>query len=375
MSDTANPLGAIRNNLIASFFVRILLITLISLGLLLSLRGSAQAANCNPGSGLGSVTNANVPMTASGTYKIWVRMKAADTTNNLVGVEAFQSTATPTCLTAGGAGLSSSTWTWKLAGEAVLGTSSNTFRLVGLQPNVKVDRFIAVINTNACTPSDTRNTATGEEPGDNCVVVKPVQNIVPTVSITAPTANSTLPAGTASPFNVTAADSDGTIAKVEFYNGTTKLGEDLTAPYTVSLSQLPGLTANLKAIAYDNLGAQAQASVTVNIGQVAPPPPSTTPVGPAYINAALNWDWFRGSYYIWAAWPKATGTVTGYEIRRNNQVLGTTDASTLNFKDFAIAPNIPYSYQVVALNGNLRSAGSTVTNLTINCFWIFCGLR
>ena len=29
----------------------------------------------------------------------------------------------------------------------------------------------------------------------------------------------------------TASDSDGTVAKVEFFNGTTKLGQDTTAPY------------------------------------------------------------------------------------------------------------------------------------------------
>jgi len=34
------------------------------------------------------------------------------------------------------------------------------------------------------------------------------------------------------PSDAAATDSDGTIAKVEFFQGTTKLGEDLTSPYS-----------------------------------------------------------------------------------------------------------------------------------------------
>ncbi|MDQ3650901.1 MAG: Ig-like domain-containing protein [Acidobacteriota bacterium] len=32
--------------------------------------------------------------------------------------------------------------------------------------------------------------------------------------------------------NATASDTDGTVAKVEFFQGVTKLGEDATAPYS-----------------------------------------------------------------------------------------------------------------------------------------------
>ncbi|KKP88038.1 MAG: hypothetical protein UR92_C0014G0001, partial [Candidatus Nomurabacteria bacterium GW2011_GWA2_35_80] len=61
-----------------------------------------------------------------------------------------------------------------------------------------------------------------------------------------------------------ASDSDGTISKVEFYNGTTKLGEDLTSPYTFTWPSVPTGSYSLTAKGYDNSNAVAT-STTVNI--------------------------------------------------------------------------------------------------------------
>ena len=89
------------------------------------------------------------------------------------------------------------------------------------------------------------------------------QNIPPTVSLTAPTNNSTLTASATITLSANASDSDGTISKVEFYNGTTKLGEDLTSPYTFTWSNVPTGSYSLTAKGYDNLNA-VTASSTVN---------------------------------------------------------------------------------------------------------------
>ena len=52
-----------------------------------------------------------------------------------------------------------------------------------------------------------------------------------------------------------AADSDGTIAKVEFYQGATKLVEDTTAPYGYTWSSVAAGTYSLTVKATDNGGA------------------------------------------------------------------------------------------------------------------------
>ena len=60
----------------------------------------------------------------------------------------------------------------------------------------------------------------------------PAGNQPPTVSLTQPADGAILTAPAAVHLAATASDTDGSVTKVEFFNGTTKLGEDTTAPYT-----------------------------------------------------------------------------------------------------------------------------------------------
>ncbi|MBN7803735.1 hypothetical protein J0A67_22975, partial [Algoriphagus aestuariicola] len=52
-----------------------------------------------------------------------------------------------------------------------------------------------------------------------------------------------------------AADSDGTVAKVEFYNGTSLLSTDTSAPYSYSWSNVSAGEYSITAKATDNKGA------------------------------------------------------------------------------------------------------------------------
>ena len=70
------------------------------------------------------------------------------------------------------------------------------------------------------------------EPEAPPVVVPPNQK--PTVALTAPAASATVSWGKAVTITATAADSDGTVARVEFYDGDNKSGEIGRAPYRVS---------------------------------------------------------------------------------------------------------------------------------------------
>jgi len=86
-------------------------------------------------------------------------------------------------------------------------------------------------------------------------------NQAPVVALTAP---ATAPGSFA--INATAADSDGTIAKVEFFAGATRLGEDTSAPYTYTWNNVAAGTYSLTAKATDNAGAittSTAVSVTV----------------------------------------------------------------------------------------------------------------
>ncbi|WP_422359164.1 Ig-like domain-containing protein [Reichenbachiella sp.] len=88
-------------------------------------------------------------------------------------------------------------------------------------------------------------------------------NVPPTVSITAPSEGSGFVEGTTVTIAADANDSDGNVVKVEFFAGATKLGEDLSSPYSLDWVSTEGNYA-LTAVATDNEGATTTSDV-INI--------------------------------------------------------------------------------------------------------------
>jgi uncharacterized repeat protein (TIGR02059 family) len=85
---------------------------------------------------------------------------------------------------------------------------------------------------------------------NNCA---PALNQPPTVHITSPVNNSEFRAPATILITAEANDTDGTITRVEFFNGSTKLGEAITAPYSVSWTNVPRGRYTITAVATDNL--------------------------------------------------------------------------------------------------------------------------
>jgi hypothetical protein len=93
----------------------------------------------------------------------------------------------------------------------------------------------------------------------------PPPNVAPTVAITSPANGATFKKKASITTTATAADSDGTVARVEFLRDGTLVGQDATAPYSsVWANANPGKH-TLTARAVDNAGATASASVTVTV--------------------------------------------------------------------------------------------------------------
>lgn len=92
----------------------------------------------------------------------------------------------------------------------------------------------------------------------------------PTASLSASSTNATI--GDVVTLNATASDNTG-VTKVEFYRGTTKLGEDTTAPYAFSwnTASLTAGTYSLTAKAYDAAG-NVKTSTAVSVTLSAPAP-------------------------------------------------------------------------------------------------------
>jgi hypothetical protein len=77
-------------------------------------------------------------------------------------------------------------------------------------------------------------------------------NALPQVSISSPANSTKFTAGASVTITANASDTDGTISKVEFFSGGTKLGEDLSSPYSFAWSNVPGGNYSLTARATDN---------------------------------------------------------------------------------------------------------------------------
>src|SRR5690606_30610994 len=79
-------------------------------------------------------------------------------------------------------------------------------------------------------------------------------NDPPTVSLTSPSPGQTFTAPATVPIEATAADADGTVTKVDFYQGDTLLGTDTSAPYTYNWENVPAGNYSITARATDDDG-------------------------------------------------------------------------------------------------------------------------
>jgi hypothetical protein len=112
-------------------------------------------------------------------------------------------------------------------------------------------------------------------PGSTAITVVPgsvlspyttITNQPPTVSMTTDGPNYTAPA--IIKMSAAANDSDGSVTKVEFFWGSLKIGEDLSAPYEFSWEDVAAGTFTLTAKATDNSGnSTSSAPVTVTVSQ------------------------------------------------------------------------------------------------------------
>ncbi|HEY8894948.1 MAG TPA: Ig-like domain-containing protein [Niastella sp.] len=110
--------------------------------------------------------------------------------------------------------------------------------------------------------------------------IRSLTNQAPSVSFAKPLAGAMFLAPATVAITVNAADADGTISKVEFYNGGTKLGEATTAPYSYNWSSVATGSYTITAVATDDRGGQSSASVAITVTNV--------PVATVYKNCSYG---------------------------------------------------------------------------------------
>jgi hypothetical protein len=184
-------------------------------------------------------------------------------------------------------------------------------------------------------------------------------NSLPTVAITSPTNGATYTGAGSITINVTAADSDGTISKVDFYRGTTLLGTDTSAPYSYSWASTIG-SHSLTAVATDNGGATATSAavgITVNPAPNVPPAVSITLPGNGTIFAS------PASITINASASDSDGTVTQVDFYQGTTLLFTDTIAPYSYTWNGVAAG-SYSLTAVATDNESAVTVSTAVGVT-----------
>ncbi|MEO6994211.1 MAG: tandem-95 repeat protein, partial [Lacunisphaera sp.] len=145
-----------------------------------------------------------------------------------------------------------------------------------------------------------------------------VENIPPTVTLTSPVDGATLTAPATIMISASAVDNDGTIARVDFYQGSTLIGESSSAPFNFSIGVLTAGTYSFSAKAYDNLGATGStgvATITLINPNEAPSVAITAPVSGAVVAGPAT-------VLLTASASDADGTVTKVEFFNGSEKIG-----------------------------------------------------
>jgi len=164
-------------------------------------------------------------------------------------------------------------------------------------------------------------------------------NQAPSITLDAPAANANFFSVDTVQITATASDADGTVAKVEFFDGTTKLGEDTSAPFAFDWVNPPVGPHTLTVRATDNAGATTvSASRTINSAQnQVPTVAMAAPANNFKANAPT-------AVLLTANASDTDGTVAKVEFFKINPAAPVFDATTLVGQ--ADAVGTPPSYQL-----------------------------
>lgn len=330
-----------------------------------------KASTTTTASNLGTAS-ATVSVPESGNYKLWVRMKVPDTTNNSVQAQIDDGAV----IKVGDGGIAANTWTWvdwkggdtKNLNNFTLNSGNHTVTLTGTEKGVKVDRVL-ITNEN-CNPKGF---------GDECATVTttPPPTATPNISVSVPPQ----PVKGSVPISVT---SDKTIKRVSFRPDNVWSATDESAPFAYNWDTTKysnGVHSFVvRATIEGDSEAYREKTVTINVQNTTPPitsptPPrdSEAPTTPQNLRANLNANWTRFAYEMNLSWTQSTDNVgvVEYQIARNSENLGST--KTNSYKDTkALKAGDTYTYSVTAVDAAGNRSRATTLTLKTKCTLIWC---
>jgi len=248
-------------------------------------------------------------------------------------------------------------WVEFYRGTTLLGTDSTppyNYAWNGVLAGTYALRARAIDNQGRATDSPVATISVVDPP-----------NTLPVVSLTSPVDGATYGNPASIPLAATASDSDGTIARVEFYQGSTLIGSDTSSPYAMTWQNVPVGTYSVTARAVDNrsgatISAAANVTVTSNAVPTASVSASATDVfGPTTIT-------------LTATAADSDGTVTQVGFYANGNLIGTDTTAPYSF-DWVDGAAGTYTVSARATDDGSAFGDSAPLSITIRSLAISIG--
>ncbi|MEW7291501.1 glycosyl hydrolase family 18 protein [Aquimarina sp. 2304DJ70-9] len=186
-------------------------------------------------------------------------------------------------------------------------------------------------------------------------------NPPPTVSITSPAQGEIVTAGSNINITANANDSNGNVTRVEFYNGSSLLGQDDSAPYAYSWANVSAGSYSIIVKAYDNEGASATSSVSITVngsgGNELPTVSITSPQSGATFTAGATID-------IIANASDSDGTIERVEFYNGSSLLGQDTSSPYSYSWINVSEG-SYTITVKSFD-NEGGEGTESVSITVN---------
>src|SRR6266571_4724300 len=183
-------------------------------------------------------------------------------------------------------------------------------------------------------------------------------NAQPAATLTAPAQNGQFTAPATITLAASASDADGTIAKVEFFDGATLVGTAAAAPYSVTLANVAAGAHAYTARATDNKGGTLTSAAVNVIVNVAPTVSITAPASHALYNAPA-------SVAIGASAADTDGTIARVDFYQGATLLGSAPSAPYGFTWANVAAG-SYSLTAVATDDRGTSTTSAVVAITVS---------
>jgi Big-like domain-containing protein len=193
------------------------------------------------------------------------------------------------------------------------------------------------------------------ETTSSAIAVNVGSNAVPSVSITSPANNASFTAPATITINASASDSDGSVSKIDFYQGTTLLGTDTTSPYSFAWNSVVAGTYSLTAKATDNNNAVTTSSAITVISNVAPTVSLTGPTNNAVFTAPVN-------ITIEATANDSDGAISKVDFYQGVTLLGTKTTAPYSFTWNNVVAG---TYSLTAKATDNNNAVTTSTAITV----------